>query len=244
MSKRLRLLASQPAAGASAQAGAAMIADGLRVPAAERSQASRSQPASSFVCSHACGPACRAAFTAPCPPPPPPPRRSFQLVGLQSLGFSHGFERLHYLLENAFDGEHLSHKFKKVRLGPGLGGRLHASRESHATPVGCCPASNELLPAHCGLQADLLQSPRRIAPRPATHPPTPHPPLTVPPAGLRHLDGLGHQPAVCPAARVHLLPGRSQQLGRPPHQVGPVPLWLRVSACCQAVHTRLPRQLP
>ncbi|KAL4424352.1 hypothetical protein ABPG75_001653 [Micractinium tetrahymenae] len=39
--------------------------------------------------------------------------RSFQLLGLQALGFSHGFERLHYLLEAAWDGEELSHKFKK-----------------------------------------------------------------------------------------------------------------------------------
>ncbi|EFN50920.1 hypothetical protein CHLNCDRAFT_141711 [Chlorella variabilis] len=39
--------------------------------------------------------------------------RSFQLLGLQTLGFSHGFERLHYLLETAFDGDMLSHKFKK-----------------------------------------------------------------------------------------------------------------------------------
>ncbi|PSC70862.1 Proline iminopeptidase [Micractinium conductrix] len=39
--------------------------------------------------------------------------RSFQLVGLQALGFSHGFERLHYLLESAWDGDHISHKFMK-----------------------------------------------------------------------------------------------------------------------------------
>lgn len=35
-------------------------------------------------------------------------------MGLQSLGFSHGFERLHYMLEGAWDGQQLSHKFKKV----------------------------------------------------------------------------------------------------------------------------------
>ncbi|KAI7844714.1 hypothetical protein COHA_001802 [Chlorella ohadii] len=39
--------------------------------------------------------------------------RSFQLLGLQALGFSHGFERLHYLLESAWDGQQLSQKFKK-----------------------------------------------------------------------------------------------------------------------------------
>ena len=39
---------------------------------------------------------------------------SFQLVGLQALGFSHGFERLHYLLESAWDGDHISHKFMKA----------------------------------------------------------------------------------------------------------------------------------
>lgn len=48
---------------------------------------------------------------------------SLQLLGLQSLGFSHGFERLHYLLEAAWDGDELSHKFKKVsgRCGAGCG---------------------------------------------------------------------------------------------------------------------------
>jgi pimeloyl-ACP methyl ester carboxylesterase len=39
--------------------------------------------------------------------------RSFQALGLSALGFSHGFERLHYLLENPFDGDELSFKFKK-----------------------------------------------------------------------------------------------------------------------------------
>ncbi|KAL4859014.1 Proton/sulfate cotransporter 2 [Chlorella vulgaris] len=39
--------------------------------------------------------------------------RSLQLLGLQTLGFSHGFERLHYLIECAWDGDSLSHKFKK-----------------------------------------------------------------------------------------------------------------------------------
>lgn len=41
--------------------------------------------------------------------------RSFQLLGLQTLGFSQGFERLHYLLECAFDGTtgQLSPKFLK-----------------------------------------------------------------------------------------------------------------------------------
>jgi pimeloyl-ACP methyl ester carboxylesterase len=39
--------------------------------------------------------------------------RALQLLGLSSLGFAHGFERLHYLLEAAFDGDALSHKFLK-----------------------------------------------------------------------------------------------------------------------------------
>lgn len=39
--------------------------------------------------------------------------RSFQMLGLQALGFAHGFERLHYALEGAWDGEELSLKFKK-----------------------------------------------------------------------------------------------------------------------------------
>ncbi len=43
--------------------------------------------------------------------------RSFQLLGLQALGFSHGFERLHYLLESAWDGQQLSQKFKKASRG-------------------------------------------------------------------------------------------------------------------------------
>ena len=48
--------------------------------------------------------------------PPPssfPAARSFQLLGLGALGFSHGFERLHYLLEAAFDGGRLSLRFRK-----------------------------------------------------------------------------------------------------------------------------------
>lgn len=36
---------------------------------------------------------------------------SFQLLGCAGLGFAGGFERLHYLLEDAFDGEQLSLKF-------------------------------------------------------------------------------------------------------------------------------------
>lgn len=43
--------------------------------------------------------------------------RSFQALGLAGLGFSQGFERLHYLLDIAFDGEQLSHRFKKARGG-------------------------------------------------------------------------------------------------------------------------------
>ena len=40
--------------------------------------------------------------------------RSFQLLGLSCLGFSNGFERLYYMLENAFDVEgNLSYKFLK-----------------------------------------------------------------------------------------------------------------------------------
>jgi pimeloyl-ACP methyl ester carboxylesterase len=41
--------------------------------------------------------------------------RSFQLLGLQCLGFAHGYERLHYLLEYAFAAgmDVLSHKFLK-----------------------------------------------------------------------------------------------------------------------------------
>eukprot|EP00210_Caulerpa_lentillifera_P005956 g5691.t1 len=37
--------------------------------------------------------------------------RSFQLLGCSGLGFAGGFERLHYLLEDAFDGDQLSLKF-------------------------------------------------------------------------------------------------------------------------------------
>ena len=40
--------------------------------------------------------------------------RTFQMLGLQGLGSSGGFERLHYLLEAAFDGEDLSMAFMKV----------------------------------------------------------------------------------------------------------------------------------
>lgn len=39
--------------------------------------------------------------------------RSFQLLGLSSLGFSHGLERLHYLVEGAWDGDRLSLRFRK-----------------------------------------------------------------------------------------------------------------------------------
>lgn len=38
-------------------------------------------------------------------------------MGLQGLGSSGGFERLHYLLETAFDGPDLSMAFMKVSLG-------------------------------------------------------------------------------------------------------------------------------
>lgn len=40
--------------------------------------------------------------------------RSLQLLGLSTLGFSHGFERLHYMLESAFDADgNLSQRFLK-----------------------------------------------------------------------------------------------------------------------------------
>ncbi|KAK9837535.1 hypothetical protein WJX84_012436 [Apatococcus fuscideae] len=39
--------------------------------------------------------------------------RTFQMLGLQGLGSSGGFERLHYLLETAFDGPDLSMAFLK-----------------------------------------------------------------------------------------------------------------------------------
>ncbi|KAL6766366.1 hypothetical protein ACKKBG_A35750 [Auxenochlorella protothecoides x Auxenochlorella symbiontica] len=39
--------------------------------------------------------------------------RSLQLLGLHSMGFSTGFERLHYLFEGSFDGPELSRKFLK-----------------------------------------------------------------------------------------------------------------------------------
>lgn len=42
--------------------------------------------------------------------------RSFQTLGLAGLGFSQGFERLHYLLDTAFDGDQLSHRFKKASI--------------------------------------------------------------------------------------------------------------------------------
>lgn len=38
------------------------------------------------------------------------------MLGLQGLGTSGGFERLHYLLESAFDGPDLSMAFMKVTL--------------------------------------------------------------------------------------------------------------------------------
>lgn len=38
------------------------------------------------------------------------------MLGLQGLGSSGGFERLHYLLETAFDGPDLSMSFMKVGL--------------------------------------------------------------------------------------------------------------------------------
>ncbi len=44
--------------------------------------------------------------------------RTFQMLGLQGLGSSGGFERLHYLLESAFDGPDLSMAFMKVMLWP------------------------------------------------------------------------------------------------------------------------------
>jgi pimeloyl-ACP methyl ester carboxylesterase len=44
--------------------------------------------------------------------------RAFQLLGLSALGFAHGFERLHFLLEAAFDSDEpsapLSHAFLKA----------------------------------------------------------------------------------------------------------------------------------
>lgn len=40
--------------------------------------------------------------------------RSLQLLGLSALGFSTGFEQLHYMFESAFDGDRLSPKFLKV----------------------------------------------------------------------------------------------------------------------------------
>ena len=43
--------------------------------------------------------------------------RSFQALGLGGLGFSLGFERLHYMLDTAFDGDQLSHRFMKVGMG-------------------------------------------------------------------------------------------------------------------------------
>jgi len=40
--------------------------------------------------------------------------RTIQALGLATLGFSGGFERLHYMLATAFDGDKLSFKFKKA----------------------------------------------------------------------------------------------------------------------------------
>ena len=40
------------------------------------------------------------------------------MLGLQGLGSSGGFERLHYLLEMAFDGPDLSMAFMKVSHPP------------------------------------------------------------------------------------------------------------------------------
>lgn len=54
------------------------------------------------------------ALNLPLPIPSPPPLRSLQLLGLHSMGFSTGFERLHYLFEGSFDGPELSRKFLKV----------------------------------------------------------------------------------------------------------------------------------
>lgn len=42
--------------------------------------------------------------------------RSLQLLGLSALGFSTGFEQLHYMFEGAFDGDDLSLKFLKVLI--------------------------------------------------------------------------------------------------------------------------------
>ena len=41
--------------------------------------------------------------------------RGVQLLGLSGLGSSGGFERLHYLLERAFDGPDISLTFLRVR---------------------------------------------------------------------------------------------------------------------------------
>ena len=46
--------------------------------------------------------------------------RSLQLLGLSALGFSTGFEQLHYMFEGAFDGDDLSLKFLKVLMGGGV----------------------------------------------------------------------------------------------------------------------------
>ena len=40
--------------------------------------------------------------------------RSLQLLGCLGLGYAGGFDRLHYLLESAFDGNRLSYRFLKV----------------------------------------------------------------------------------------------------------------------------------
>ena len=79
--------------------------------------------------------------------------RSFQLLGLQALGFSHGFERLHYLLESAWDGEVLSHKFKKVGVGGGRAGRRAGGQVTRA------PASPATLTAARSLTTVSLSPP-------------------------------------------------------------------------------------
>ena len=40
--------------------------------------------------------------------------RSLQLLGCLGLGYAGGFDRLHYLLDTAFDGNRLSYRFLKV----------------------------------------------------------------------------------------------------------------------------------
>lgn len=50
--------------------------------------------------------------------------RGLQGLGLTGLGQGTGFERLHYLLERAFDGDELSYAFKKVGILPDPGFRV------------------------------------------------------------------------------------------------------------------------